>query len=164
MCYISDTNPLFVCVQGSDPSKYELIQKVRLLQKRLLAQAETAIKQEDQLQQLESQCSSLREMLARQPGPEVAVQLKTAQDALKARDKKIKVCHPVVAAGVVAVTVLSGGGGVVGTPSTNFVFKWKLFQNSEKKLYVTKVIQFSFEVFITVIEDCSLLGCDIVLL
>ena len=83
---------------------------MRLLQKRLLAQAEAAIKQEDQLQQLEFQCSSLHEMLAYQPGPEVAIQLKTTQDSLKARDKRIKVRHPVVdasamAAGVVALTV-----------------------------------------------------------
>lgn len=98
---------MFVHIQGSDPTKYELIQKVRLLQKRLLAQAETAIKQEDQLQQLEFQCSSLHEMLARQPGPEVAIQLKTTQDSLKARDKRIKVCHPVVAASAMALGVVA---------------------------------------------------------
>lgn len=107
LCYIYDTNPLFVHFQGSDPTKYELIQKVRLLQKRLLAQAETALKQEDQLQQLEFQCSSLHEMLAHQPGPEVAIQLKTTQDSLKARDKKIKVCHPVVAASAMAVQLVA---------------------------------------------------------
>ena len=80
---------------------------MRLLQKRLLSQAETAIKQEDQLQQLEFQCSSLHEMLARQPGPEVAIQLKTTQDSLKARDKRIKVCHPVVAAPAMALGVVA---------------------------------------------------------
>lgn len=98
---------MFVHNQGSDPTKYELIQKVRLLQKRLLAQAETAIKQEDQLQQLEFQCSRLHDMLARQPGPEVAIQLKTTQDSLKARDKRIKVCHPVVAASAMAVGMVT---------------------------------------------------------
>lgn len=80
---------------------------MRLLQKRLLAQAETAIKQEDHLQQLEFQCSSLHEMLARQPGPEVANQLKTTQDSLKTRDKRIKVCHPVVAASAMAVQLVT---------------------------------------------------------
>jgi hypothetical protein len=79
--------------------------------------------------------------------------LKTTQDSLKARDKRIKVCHPVVAASAMALGVMAvavTGTVLVGTPSTNFVFMWKLFQNCGKKLYVTNVTQFSFEVFITV--------------
>jgi len=94
---------------------------VRLLQKRLLAQAETAIKQEDQLQQLEFQCSSLHEMLARQPGPEAAIQLKTTQDSLKARDKRIKVCHPVAAASAMTVGVVAVAVAVTVTVTVTVV-------------------------------------------
>jgi hypothetical protein len=130
---------------------------VRLLQKHLLAQAETAIKQEEQLQQLEFQCTSLHEILTRQPGPEVAIQLKTTQDTLKARDKRIKVCHPVVATSAMAV-------GMVALAVTVTVLVVRLYAHHlptlylcgndfkivRKKLYITNVTQFSFEVFITV--------------
>jgi hypothetical protein len=88
--------------------------------------------------------------MARQPGPEVAIQLKTTQGTLKARDKKIKVCHPVIAtasamaAGVVAV--------VVGKSSTNLMFICKFFQ----MLYICHMYRWHLQVVYIFIVVCHI--------
>ncbi|KAJ4450717.1 hypothetical protein ANN_02147 [Periplaneta americana] len=80
-------------LEGSDPTSYELIQKNQLLQKRLLAQSQTAIKREAQLQESQRLCQNLRDLLSRQPGPDVAIRLQQTQHALQDRGKKMKVCY-----------------------------------------------------------------------
>ncbi|XP_033609267.1 cilia- and flagella-associated protein 58 [Cryptotermes secundus] len=77
-------------LEGSDPATHELILKIQLLQKRLIVQAQTTIKQEAQLKECELLYSNLRQLLARQPGPEMVTQLQEMQHALKAKDRKIK--------------------------------------------------------------------------
>jgi hypothetical protein len=83
-------------MKGSDPTTYELIQKIQLLQKRLLVQAQAAVNREAQLQESERLCLNLHEVLSRQQGPELATRLQETQRVLKDRDKKIKVCHCVI--------------------------------------------------------------------
>jgi hypothetical protein len=83
-------------IKGSDPATYELILKIQLLQKRLIVQAQTTIKQEAQLKECELIYSNLRQLLARQPGSEMATKLQEMQHALKAKDRKIKVCNSIV--------------------------------------------------------------------
>ncbi|XP_021922803.1 cilia- and flagella-associated protein 58-like isoform X3 [Zootermopsis nevadensis] len=77
-------------LEGSDPSTYKLIQKSQLLQKRLLVQTQTAIKQEAQLQESEHLYLNLCEVLACQSGPRVAIRLQETQHILKDRERKMK--------------------------------------------------------------------------
>jgi hypothetical protein len=87
---------LSLWTKGSDPTTFELIQKTQILQKRLLAQAQTAIKRDTQLQESEHLYLNLHQLLARQPGPEVTIQLQETQRALKDKGKKMQVCDSVV--------------------------------------------------------------------
>ncbi|KAL0274940.1 UNVERIFIED_CONTAM: hypothetical protein PYX00_002956 [Menopon gallinae] len=77
-------------LEGSDPTTFELIQKVQILQKRLLASNEEAIKRESQLKQTERLYLNLRKMLSRQPGPETTEKLRKTEMALKDRGVKMK--------------------------------------------------------------------------
>ncbi|KAJ9584993.1 hypothetical protein L9F63_020654, partial [Diploptera punctata] len=77
-------------LEGSDPNNYTLIQKIQLLQKRLLVQAQNTIKHEAQLQESERLYQSLRELISRQPGPDVVLRLQRTQLALKDRGNKMK--------------------------------------------------------------------------
>nr|CAD7570675.1 unnamed protein product [Timema californicum] len=78
-------------LEGSDPDTYELLQKIQLLQKRLLAQSDAAIERENRLRESERLYINLRQLLARQPGPEVSIRLQRTQRALKDRGRKMKV-------------------------------------------------------------------------
>lgn len=78
-------------LEGSDPTTYELIQKIQILQKRLLSSSEEAIKRESQLKETERLYMNLRQLLARQPGPETFEKLKKTQHALRERGMKMKV-------------------------------------------------------------------------
>nr|CAD7570676.1 unnamed protein product [Timema californicum] len=77
-------------LEGSDPDTYELLQKIQLLQKRLLAQSDAAIERENRLRESERLYINLRQLLARQPGPEVSIRLQRTQRALKDRGRKMK--------------------------------------------------------------------------
>lgn len=81
-------------LEGSDPTTFELIQKIQILQKRLLASNEEAIKRESQLKETERLYLNLRQLLARQPGPETMDKLKKTQLALRDRGVKMKVRNP----------------------------------------------------------------------
>nr|CAD7586443.1 unnamed protein product [Timema genevievae] len=78
-------------LEGSDPDTYELLQKIQLLQKRLLAQSDAAIERENRLRESERLYINLRQLLARQPGPEMSIRLQRTQRALKDRGRKMKV-------------------------------------------------------------------------
>uniref|UniRef100_A0A8C4GHZ6 Cilia- and flagella-associated protein 58 central coiled coil domain-containing protein n=1 Tax=Dicentrarchus labrax TaxID=13489 RepID=A0A8C4GHZ6_DICLA len=75
---------------GSDPSKYELIQKIQSLQKRLIAKTQELEERELLLQEKEKLYVELKHILARQPGPEAAEQLQRCQWTLRERTKKLK--------------------------------------------------------------------------
>nr|CAD7448737.1 unnamed protein product [Timema bartmani] len=77
-------------LEGSDPDTYELLQKIQLLQKRLLAQSDAAIERENRLRESERLYINLRQLLARQPGPEMSIRLQRTQRALKDRGRKMK--------------------------------------------------------------------------
>lgn len=62
-------------LEGSDPSTYELIQKIQTLQKRLIAKTEEVVEKDLLIQEKEKLYIELKNILARQPGPEVAEQL-----------------------------------------------------------------------------------------
>ncbi|CAN9501382.1 unnamed protein product [Ophioblennius macclurei] len=77
-------------LEGSDPGKYVLIQKIQALQKRLIAKTQQLEEGELLLQEKEKLYVELKHILARQPGPEAAEQLQQCQWTLRDRTKKLK--------------------------------------------------------------------------
>ena len=84
-------------LEGSDPSSYELIQQVHALQKRLIQKTEEVVAKEFvikvffskrfvfniKIKEKETHYLELREILARQPGPEAAEQLAEFQRCMR---------------------------------------------------------------------------------
>eukprot|EP00933_Yihiella_yeosuensis_P024988 TRINITY_DN1936_c0_g1_i3.p1 TRINITY_DN1936_c0_g1~~TRINITY_DN1936_c0_g1_i3.p1 ORF type:complete len:790 (+),score=229.12 TRINITY_DN1936_c0_g1_i3:233-2602(+) len=62
-------------LEGSDPEMYELIQKVRTLQKRLIAKTEEVVAKDMEIKEKERLHKELTQILEKQPGPEVLEQL-----------------------------------------------------------------------------------------
>jgi len=77
-------------LEGSDPSTYEMIQKIQTLQKRLISKTEEVVEKELLIQEKEKLYVELKHILARQPGPEVAEQLQIYQGTLKEKTKQMK--------------------------------------------------------------------------
>ncbi|NXK86843.1 CFA58 protein, partial [Formicarius rufipectus] len=78
-------------LEASDPTTYELIQKVQRLQKRLISKTNEVIEKEFLLQEKEKLYVELRQVLARQPGPEATEQLQNYQHTLREKTKQLKV-------------------------------------------------------------------------
>merc|ERR1712187_978474 len=77
-------------LEGSDPAMYELIQKVRALQKRLIQKTEEVITKDMEIQEKERLHRELTGILEKQPGPEVMEQLEVYQENLTAKTKQMK--------------------------------------------------------------------------
>ncbi|NXH14187.1 CFA58 protein, partial [Bucco capensis] len=89
------SNPLNVHrwrkLEASDPSTYELIKKVQRLQKQLISKTGEVVEKELLLQEKEKLYVELKYILARQPGPEAAEQLRLYQHTLRQKTKQLKV-------------------------------------------------------------------------
>jgi len=77
-------------LEGSDPATYEMIQKVKMLQKRLIAKTEEVVEKDMLIQEKEKLYVQLKNILARQPGPEVAEQLAWYSQNLKEKTKQMQ--------------------------------------------------------------------------
>mmetsp|Transcript_1394 Transcript_1394/g.3694 ORF Transcript_1394/g.3694 Transcript_1394/m.3694 type:complete len:160 (-) Transcript_1394:116-595(-) len=77
-------------LEGSDPATYEMIQKVKTLQKRLISKTEEVVEKDLLIQEKEKLYVELKNILARQPGPEVAEQLQVYQQNVKEKTKQMK--------------------------------------------------------------------------
>merc|ERR1711968_291999 len=77
-------------LEGSDPATYEMIQKVKMLQKRLIAKTEEVVEKDMLIQEKEKLYVELKNILARQPGPEVAEQLSIYQQNLRDKTRQMK--------------------------------------------------------------------------
>jgi len=77
-------------LEGSDPAMYELIQKVRTLQKRLIKKTEEVVAKDHEIQEKERLHRELTGILEKQPGPEVMEQLEMFQDNLAAKLNQMK--------------------------------------------------------------------------
>ena len=77
-------------LEGSDPSTFEMIQKIQTLQKRVINKTEQVVEKEEQITNKEKMIVELKKVLARQPGPEVAEQLSVYQSNLKERNRRLK--------------------------------------------------------------------------
>jgi len=77
-------------LEGSDPAMYELIQKVRTLQKRLIAKTEEVVSKDMEISEKERLHKELTAVLEKQPGPEVMEQLEQYQETFAAKMKQMK--------------------------------------------------------------------------
>ncbi|XP_029632383.1 cilia- and flagella-associated protein 58 [Salmo trutta] len=77
-------------LEASDPSTYELIQKIHSLQRRLITKSEEVVEKELLLQEKEKLYVELKHILSRQPGPEAAEQLQIYQQTLRQKTKQLK--------------------------------------------------------------------------
>merc|ERR1712070_663533 len=77
-------------LEGSDPDTYEMIQKIQTLQKRLIAKTEEVVEKDLLIQEKEKLYVELKNILARQPGPEVAEQLSVYQQNLRDKTRQMK--------------------------------------------------------------------------
>merc|ERR1712070_165361 len=77
-------------LEGSDPATYEMIQKVKALQKRLIAKTEEEVEKDLLIQEKEKLYHELKSILASQPGPEVAESVAQYQQSLKEKTKGMK--------------------------------------------------------------------------
>jgi len=77
-------------LEGSDPAMYELIQKVRTLQKRLIVKTEEVVAKDLEIQEKDRLHKDLTHILEKQPGPEVMEHLEMYQDTFAAKLKQMK--------------------------------------------------------------------------
>jgi len=70
-------------LEGTDPDTWEMLQKIQTLQKRLIKKTEEVVEKDVVIQEKEKRDVELKNLLARQPGPEVAEQLSIYQQNLK---------------------------------------------------------------------------------
>ena len=78
-------------LSGSDPSTFELITKIQTLQKRLISKTEDVVEKELVIQQKEKLYKDIKEVLQRQPGPEVIEELRIVKEAVKVKVRESKV-------------------------------------------------------------------------
>lgn len=77
-------------LEGSDPTTYEMMQKVKTLQKRLIAKTEEAVEKDLAIQEKEKLYLEMRNLLSKQPGPEVVEEVGKQQNNLKEKTKQMK--------------------------------------------------------------------------
>mmetsp|Transcript_127838 Transcript_127838/g.239020 ORF Transcript_127838/g.239020 Transcript_127838/m.239020 type:complete len:845 (+) Transcript_127838:106-2640(+) len=77
-------------LEGSDPATYDMIQKVKKLQKLLIAKTEEVVEKDMLIQEKEKLYVQLKNIIARQPGPEVAEQLSWYSQNLKEKTQHMK--------------------------------------------------------------------------
>ena len=77
-------------LKGSDPARYKLICKVQKLQKQLIKKTEEVVEKDLLIQETEKLYVELKNILSRQPGPEVAEQLTVYQSNLKEKHKQMR--------------------------------------------------------------------------
>merc|ERR1712091_446804 len=77
-------------LEGTDPDTWEMLQKIQTLQKRLIKKTEEVVEKDVMISEKEKLYAELKNLLARQPGPEVAEQLSIYQQNLKEKTNQMK--------------------------------------------------------------------------
>uniref|UniRef100_A0A7S1F7F1 Cilia- and flagella-associated protein 58 central coiled coil domain-containing protein n=1 Tax=Noctiluca scintillans TaxID=2966 RepID=A0A7S1F7F1_NOCSC len=77
-------------LEGSDPATYDMIMKVKALQKRLISKSQEVREQDLVIQERERLYVQLKNIIARQPGPEVAQQLAVYGENLKEKTSQMR--------------------------------------------------------------------------
>lgn len=76
-------------LESSDPKRFEMISTVQDLQKALVIKTETILKHEVMIQEKEKIYSELKNIIARQPGPEIDEQIFVYQQTYKDKNKQL---------------------------------------------------------------------------
>jgi len=77
-------------LEGSDPSQLEMLCKVKALQRRFIAKTEECVEKDLLLGEKEKLFLEAKNILAAQPGPEVAEQVAAMQSSLQTKTKQMK--------------------------------------------------------------------------
>ncbi|KAJ4456264.1 putative Cilia- and flagella-associated protein 58 [Paratrimastix pyriformis] len=77
-------------LEGSDPETFELLMKIQTLQKRLISKTEEVVEKDLQLEEKEKLYNQLKDILKRQPGPQVAEQVTVAHHQLQDQARQMK--------------------------------------------------------------------------
>mmetsp|Transcript_77542 Transcript_77542/g.122052 ORF Transcript_77542/g.122052 Transcript_77542/m.122052 type:complete len:690 (+) Transcript_77542:3-2072(+) len=77
-------------LEGTDPAMYETMQKVKTLQKRLISKTEEAVEKDLAIQEKEKLYLEMRNLLQKQPGPEIVEEVAKQQQSLKEKTKGMK--------------------------------------------------------------------------
>jgi len=78
-------------LEGSDPHAYEMVQKIQILQKRLLLKSEEVVKKNTIIREQENRQLEIEKTLARKPQEErIAEQLSSYQNDLRKKSKQMK--------------------------------------------------------------------------
>merc|ERR1712032_404759 len=77
-------------LEGTDPTANEMRRKIEKLQKSLIKKTEEVVEKELDVQANKKLCVELKNILARQPGPEVAEQLSVYQQNFKEKTRQMK--------------------------------------------------------------------------
>ncbi|XP_059050606.1 cilia- and flagella-associated protein 58-like [Achroia grisella] len=77
-------------LQGTDPESVQLTQKLRVTQKKVLAQSEMLVLKDRELKETRNLYTAVKDMLALQPSPEIQQTLNRTQRALAQRTTKMK--------------------------------------------------------------------------
>ena len=77
-------------LEGSDPSTFQLIQKIEMLQKRLIRKTEQVIEKDGVIQDQEHQYLVLKKQRSRQPGMEIEEKLSARETEVRSKEKQMK--------------------------------------------------------------------------
>merc|ERR1712113_868915 len=77
-------------LEGTDAAMYETMQKVKTLQKRLISKTEEAVEKDLAIQEKEKLYLEMKNLLEKQPGPEIVEEVSKQQTGLKERTKQMK--------------------------------------------------------------------------
>jgi len=77
-------------IEAIDPENYERILKIQTLQRRLIAKTEEANDKDQLIKEKEKLYMELKNILARQPGPEIQQELATYKENLKEKNGQMK--------------------------------------------------------------------------
>ncbi|PRP78294.1 flagellar associated protein [Planoprotostelium fungivorum] len=77
-------------LEGSDPTAYEMIQKIHTLQRRLIAKTEEVVEKDLAIQESEKKIEELQQQIKRLPGPQQAQKLSMYKHNLKEKEKQLK--------------------------------------------------------------------------
>lgn len=76
-------------LESSDPKRFEMISTVQDLQKSLVLKSENILKYESMIQEKEKIFAELKNILSRQPGPEIEEQIFVFQQTYKVKNKQL---------------------------------------------------------------------------
>mmetsp|Transcript_9328 Transcript_9328/g.13812 ORF Transcript_9328/g.13812 Transcript_9328/m.13812 type:complete len:913 (+) Transcript_9328:192-2930(+) len=77
-------------LEGTDPTQYEMILKIQTLQKRLIKKQEEVMEKDLVIKEKQKLYEELKEILKRQPGPEIAEQLNVYQKTVRKKNMQMK--------------------------------------------------------------------------